>query len=346
MDEQRLTLYSHGSGCGCKIDPQILDRILGGSDSAFHDSRLLVGNDQRDDAAVLDLGDGTALISTTDFFMPIVDDPFDFGRIAAANAISDIYAMGGKPLLAVAILGWPVLQLPPEQAGRVLEGARKICEEAGIVLAGGHSIDSVEPFFGLAVNGRVRIEAIKQNNAARPGDMIYLTKPLGVGIYSTANKLDRIREGDMDKARDVMITLNGLGEKLADYSWVHAMTDVTGFGLLGHLLEVCQASQVSAQLQFGQIPCIDREALDYYIRMQCVPAATERNWASLSDQVSPISVAARQLLCDPQTSGGLLITVAPEATEEFEALTAIEGLHLQPIGRIMSKSDLVIEVVE
>ncbi|MCF8236691.1 MAG: selenide, water dikinase SelD [Saprospiraceae bacterium] len=346
MDEQRLTLYSHGSGCGCKIDPNILDRILAGNDSTLKDGRLLVGNDQRDDAAVLDLGDGSALISTTDFFMPIVDDPYDFGRIAAANAISDIYAMGGKPLIAVAILGWPVLQLAPELAGKVLAGARKICQEAGIVLAGGHSIDSVEPFFGLAVNGRVRIEDIKQNNAAREGDIIYLTKPLGVGIYSTANKLDRIRAGDMEKARDVMIMLNGVGEKLASHSWVHAMTDVTGFGLLGHLLEVCQASQVSAQLQFDDIPCMDREALDYYLRMQCVPAASERNWASLSGQVSPVSLPARQLLCDPQTSGGLLITIDPEHTLDFEALTEQEGLQLQPIGRIRSVRTPVIEVME
>ncbi len=346
MDEQRLTLYSHGSGCGCKIDPQILDRILNVHAPPFRDSRLLVGNEQKDDAAVLDMGDGTALISTTDFFMPIVDDPFDFGRIAAANAISDIYAMGGEPLMAIAILGWPVLQLPPELAGKVLEGARIICQEAGIVLAGGHSIDSVEPFFGLAVNGRVPIANIKKNSTAQPGDVIYLTKPLGVGILSTANKLDRLKEGDLDKARNVMISLNKLGGKIACHDWVHAMTDVTGFGLLGHLLEVCQASQVRARITLDSIPFIDREALDYYLKMQCVPAATERNWSSLSDEISPIATTTRQLLCDPQTSGGLLITVDPGSTSSFEAFAVQEGYALYPIGQMISEGTHTIEVVE
>lgn len=345
MDDQRLTLYSHGSGCGCKIDPNVLDQILGGTSGFPTDPMLLVGNEHRDDAAVFDLGDGSALISTTDFFMPIVDDPFDFGRIAASNAISDIYAMGGKPLLAIAILGWPVQQLPPELASRVIEGAQTICKEAGIVLAGGHSIDSVEPFFGLAVNGRVAIRDIKQNQGAKVGDKIYLTKPLGVGIYSTANKLDRLRDGDLEKACNVMVALNKIGEELGRHSWVHAMTDVTGFGLLGHLLEICKASKVSARIQYNTVPLIDRDALAYYQRMQCVPAATARNWSSAQPFVNDIPMAIWQILSDPQTSGGLLVSVDSKAQQSIENIATAHGLSLHPIGEITEESIPLIEII-
>ena len=344
METQRLTLYSHGSGCGCKIDPAILNRILAGNESEQEDPRLLVGNIQRDDAAVMDLGDGTALISTTDFFMPIMDDPYDFGRIAAANAISDIYAMGGKPMIAIAILGWPVNQLPPELAGRVMEGARAICREAGIPLAGGHSIDSVEPFFGLAVNGRVAIAHIKRNEGARVGDLIYLTKPLGVGIMTTASKLDRLRHGDLEKAREVMVSLNSLGEALGEYDWVHAMTDVTGFGLIGHLLEICKASGVSSVLELDSIPLIDKEALSFYLRMQCAPAAAAKNWTSFSDHVNEIDKDTQALLSDPQTSGGLLICVDPHEQEAFEVVARAYDLALQPIGYIQPSSHPLIHV--
>lgn len=345
MDDQRLTLYSHGSGCGCKIDPTILDQILGGTSRFLSEPKLLVGNEHRDDAAVFDLGDGTALISTTDFFMPIVDDPFDFGRIAASNAISDIYAMGGKPLLAIAILGWPVQQLPPAMASRVIEGAQTICKEAGIVLAGGHSIDSVEPFFGLAVNGRVAIQDIKRNQGARVGDKIYLTKALGVGIYSTANKLDRLRAGDLEKACNVMVALNEIGGVLGCHSWVHAMTDVTGFGLLGHLLEICKASHVSARIQYNNVPLIDPEALAYYQRMQCVPAATARNWSSVQPFVNEIPKAIWEILSDPQTSGGLLVTVDAGAQQLLEDIGAEHGLSVHPIGEITEKSSPLMEIV-
>lgn len=346
METERLTLYSHGSGCGCKIDPGILNRILAGNESEPDDPRLLVGNTFRDDAAVIDLGDGTALISTTDFFMPILDDPFDFGRIASANAISDIYAMGGHPLMAVAILGWPVNQLAPELASRVMVGARSICREAGIPLAGGHSIDSVEPFFGLAVNGRVDIDHIKRNAGAQAGDLIYLTKPLGIGIMTTASKLDRIREGDLEKVRDVMIGLNRMGEALGEQEWVHALTDVTGFGLIGHLLEICKASDVSAVLDLHSIPLIDQEALRYYLRMQCAPAAAEKNWASFSGEVNQISKETQALLSDPQTSGGLLVCVAPDASQDFERLANSYHLTLRPIGSVHSLSQPLITVVE
>jgi selenide,water dikinase len=238
----KLTQYSHGAGCGCKISPAILDKILHSPIAAPADARLLVGNDKRDDAAVLDLGNGTALISTTDFFMPIVDDPFDFGRIASANAISDVYAMGGKPVLAIAILGWPIDKLPPEVAQKVLEGARSICAEAGITLAGGHSIDCPEPVFGLAVNGMVNIAELKQNSTATAGCKLYLTKALGVGILSTAQKRGILKPEDAAIALKSMVTLNKPGARFATIEGVKAMTDVTGFGLLGHLSEMCEVN--------------------------------------------------------------------------------------------------------
>src|ERR1700712_3892815 len=235
QNEIKLTRYSHGAGCGCKISPAILDEILRSTQSFPVDPRLLVGNDKRDDAAVLDLGNGTALVSTTDFFMPIVDDAYDVGRIASANAISDVYAMGGKPILAIAILGWPIAHLPPGVARKVLEGSRVICAEAGITLAGGHSIDCPEPVFGLAVNGIVPITHLKRNATGEAGCRLYLTKPLAVGILSTAQKKGVLLPEDARVALKSMVTLNSLGEKFGNMSQVKAMTDVTGFGLLGHL---------------------------------------------------------------------------------------------------------------
>ena len=234
-EEIKLTQYSHGAGCGCKISPAVLDQILHSSIKHAADPALLVGNNTRDDAAVLDLGNGTALISTTDFFMPIVDDAYDFGRIASANAISDVYAMGGKPVLAIAILGWPIDKLSPEVAQKVLEGSRSICAEAGITLAGGHSIDSPEPIFGLAVNGMVAIQHLKQNSTASAGCKLYLTKALGVGILTTAQKKGILKPEHAAIAPKSMSMLNKIGETLGRLDYVKAMTDVTGFGLLGHL---------------------------------------------------------------------------------------------------------------
>ena len=252
----KLTQYSHGAGCGCKISPAILDKILHSPVASAPDARLLVGNDKRDDAAVLDLGNGTALISTTDFFMPIVDDPFDFGRIASANAISDVYAMGGKPVLAIAILGWPIDKIPPEVAQRVLEGSRAICAEAGITLAGGHSIDCPEPVFGLAVNGIVNIPHLKQNSTAMAGCRLYLTKALGVGILSTAQKRGLLLPVDAAIALKSMTTLNSLGALFGQMEYIKAMTDVTGFGLLGHLAEMCEGSGLAAVIDFDKVPVI------------------------------------------------------------------------------------------
>ena len=257
----KLTAYSHGAGCGCKISPAVLDAILPEGAGAFKDARLLVGNQMRDDAAVWQIDQQQSLIATTDFFMPIVDDPFDFGRVAAANAISDVYAMGGNPVLALAILGWPVKLLPIELAGKVLEGARAICAEAGISLAGGHSIDTPEPIFGLAVNGLVATKNLKKNATALPGCHLYLTKPLGVGIISTAQKKDIATKQHTAAALDSMITLNQAGALFGKLDYVTAMTDVTGFGLLGHLKEMCQGSGVNGVVEFNKVPLLVRSCL-------------------------------------------------------------------------------------
>jgi selenide, water dikinase len=314
----KLTQYSHGAGCGCKISPAILDKILHSHVVAPVDPRLLVGNDKRDDAAVLDLGNGTALISTTDFFMPIVDDAYDFGRIASANAISDVYAMGGKPVLAIAILGWPIDKLPPEVAQRVLEGARAICAEAGITLAGGHSIDCPEPVFGLAVNGLVHTDQVKQNSTAVAGCQLYLTKALGVGILSTAQKRGLLLADDAALALKSMTTLNKLGETLGKLAYVKAMTDVTGFGLLGHLAEMCEGSGLSAVIEYAKVPVI--ASLPYYLDQNSFPGGTQRNWNSYGQKIGPLSDRQRYVLADPQTSGGLLVAVAEDGVDDFEKL--------------------------
>ncbi|HXD77078.1 MAG TPA: selenide, water dikinase SelD [Puia sp.] len=317
MDIQ-LTKYSHGAGCGCKISPAILDKILHSQQRFPADPRLIVGNDTRDDAAVWDLGNGQVLISTTDFFMPIVDDAFDFGRIASANAISDVYAMGGRPVLAIAILGWPVDKLSPETARRVLEGARTVCADAGITLAGGHSIDCPEPVFGLAVNGVAATSSIRKNSTATAGCDLYLTKPLGVGILSTAQKRGLLEPEDAALALKTMTTLNKLGEALGSIAGVTAMTDVTGFGLLGHLAEMCEGSGLSASIDFQKIPVI--ASIGKYLDQGCIPGGTHRNWASYGQKVSLSADEQRPVLADPQTSGGLLIAVRPESAVEVESL--------------------------
>ena len=334
MQDIKLTEYSHGAGCGCKIAPAVLDTILAQTAAGPDFPQLLVGNHERDDAAVYDLGDGTAVITTTDFFMPIVDDPETFGRIAATNAISDVYAMGGTPLVAIAILGWPVNQLPPEVAGRVVEGGRQACAAAGIPLAGGHSIDSPEPIFGLAVTGRVATDRLKKNGGARTGDRLYLTKPLGVGILSTAQKKKKLRAADAHLATEQMVRLNKVGVDLAALPAVHAMTDVTGFGLLGHLTEMCRASALGATVRLDAVPLIDRGVLDYYLGEGCVPGGTRRNWDSYGHHVGSLSERARFLLADPQTSGGLLCAVDPAGADEFEQTCAAAGHPVSPLGEI------------
>jgi selenide,water dikinase len=281
---------------------------------------------------VYDLGDGQGLISTTDFFMPIVDDPHDFGRIAATNAISDVYAMGGTPLMAIAILGWPLEKLPPAVAGRVVEGGRRACADAGIALAGGHSIDNPEPIFGLAVSGRVPLSMLKKNSTAKAGDLLYLTKPLGVGILGTAGKKGLLTPEHARLHTDTMCQLNSVGPQVVGVEGVTAMTDVTGFGLLGHLLEMCEGSGVAATVSFAQVPIL-APAADYAAK-GAVPGATARNWDSYGHNVGPITEAQRLLLCDPQTSGGLLIAVRPEAKEQLLLVLSQAGLHLEVLGEL------------
>jgi len=294
---------------------------------------------------VYNLDNGTALISTTDFFTPIVDDAFDFGRIASANAISDVYAMGGKPILAIAILGWPVGKLPPDVAQKVIEGSRSICAEAGISLAGGHSIDSLEPIFGLAVSGLVTIENIKQNNLAKEGDYIFLTKGLGVGILTTAEKKGILKEEHKGIAAKQMMQLNKTGEKLGAIIGVSAMTDVTGFGLLGHLIEMAEGSGLSAAIEFNNIPLIIDD-LKNYINQQCMPGGTTRNWDSYGDKVGNISDYQKAILADPQTSGGLLIAVNEDSVEKIKQLLVTEGIkHVTPIGRFEKQSEVVITIL-
>lgn len=349
MDPVKLTQYSHGAGCGCKIAPAVLDTILQSRLQYADNKQLLVGNSSKDDAAVYDLGNGTALISTTDFFTPIVDDAFAFGRIAGANAISDVYAMGGKPLLAIAILGWPVEKLPAELAQQVLEGAREICAEAGIPLAGGHSIDSPEPIFGLAVSGLVAIDQLKQNSTARQGDLLLLTKPLGVGVLSTAQKRNVLKEEHLPLMLKQLGTLNKAGEALGKIKGVHAMTDVTGFGLLGHLIEMAEGSGLSAELIYQQVPML--AAAKEYLSQRMVPDATYRNWNAYSSKVgfgAGVNVMeAFTLLPDPQTNGGLLIAVDPASLAEVQELLQQLGLadYTNPIGVMKGVGEKVVTVL-
>jgi len=344
MENIQLTKYSHGAGCGCKISPKILDEILSTNFAMPDNKNLLVGNHSKDDAAVYDMGNGTALISTTDFFMPIVDDPYEFGRIASANAISDVYAMGGKPALAIAILGWPINILPPSVAQKVIEGSRSICAEAGIPLAGGHSIDSPEPIFGLAVNGFVAIENIKQNNTAQAGDILFLTKPLGVGILTTAEKKGILKSEHIGVAAKQMMQLNKIGELLGKLKGVNAMTDVTGFALLGHLVEMAEGSNLSAVIDFNHVPTIND--LDFYIDQKSIPGGTFRNWDSYGEKIGTITEYQKAILADPQTSGGLLVAVAPNAVEDVTNLLYQNGLEkfALPIGYLTRKSEKFITI--
>lgn len=330
-----LTQYSHGAGCGCKISPKVLDEILAHQEPKSLFPSLLVGNEERDDAAVVDLGDGTGIISTTDFFMPIVDDATDFGRIAAVNAISDVYAMGGTPLVAIAILGWPIGKLPASVANQVVAGGRKACEEAGIPLAGGHSIDAPEPIFGLAVTGRVPLSNLKKNGGAQEGDLLYLTKGLGVGILSTAQKKGKITPEHHQLAMQSMTQLNKIGALLGGRPEVHALTDVTGFGLLGHLTELCEASQLSAKIDFEMVPFLDRLVLEHYLSEACIPGGTLSNWDSYGHKIGPLPDLQRNLLADPQTSGGLLVAVAPDSQAGFESWMASQQHQVSPIGKLV-----------
>ncbi len=335
----RLTEFSKGAGCGCKISPKGLKEILTGAETSPH-GKLLVGNNHGDDAAAYDLGNGDALIASTDFFMPVVDDAEAFGKIAAANAISDIYAMGGKPIVALAIMGWPD-KIPASEARRVMTGAREICEKAGIALAGGHSIESEEPIFGLSVNGIVAIENLKKNNAAEEGDYILLSKPLGLGILSTAQKRKIMEEEDVSFLTAEMTKLNSIGEQIGGVTEVTAMTDVTGFGLAGHLTEMAEGSNLTAVVKYSDIPIYQR-AINY-LKQRSIPDATYRNWQSYADKIELAKgidiMEAFSLLPDPQTNGGLLISVRENGLSKVKEIFEKNGLrdYAKTIGRFELK---------
>ncbi|MCL1825727.1 MAG: selenide, water dikinase SelD [Betaproteobacteria bacterium] len=335
IEKIRLTQFSHGGGCGCKIAPAVLSEMLARLPAGGSPPELLIGTRTSDDAAVYRLNDQQALIATTDFFMPIVDDPFDFGRIAAANALSDIYAMGGSPILALALVGMPIGKLPLEVIGQVLEGGASMCREAGIPVAGGHSIDSVEPIYGLAAMGLAHPEKVKSNAGAKPGDVLILGKPLGIGVLSAALKSGRLDEAGYQAMIAVTTQLNRVGMKLGLRDDVHAMTDVTGFGLLGHLLELCRGSGCCAELAFEVLPVI--EMARGLAQEGVKTGASARNWSSYGDEVTLRDVAPWQqvLLTDPQTSGGLLVACAAEAATEVLALFHAEAYAAAAeIGRL------------
>jgi len=339
-NEFRLTQFSPGAGCGCKIAPKELEVILKCEGEQMHFAELLVGNESKDDAAVYDIGNGKAVISTTDFFTPIVDDARDFGRIAATNAISDVYAMGGRPIMAIAILGWSLDKLPAELAREVVEGAREVCAAAKIPLAGGHSVNIATPIFGLAVTGIVRSEQVKKNNSAEAGCKIFLTKPLGIGLVTTAEKRGVVKPEDAAEAVRLMTTLNLAGADFAELSGVRALTDVTGFGLLGHAIEMAEGSDVQMVLKFSKLPRIAN--VNSYIAQGCMPGGTARNWSSYGHKTA-INVAnedeekVKALVCDPQTSGGLLIAAMPNAVDDLKKAAQKTNTAIFEIGYLEEK---------
>ena len=328
MSEVKLTQLSHGSGCGCKIAPALLQQILGEAKEKLPYANLLVGTETSDDAAVYRLNDQQAVIATTDFFMPIVDDPFDFGRIAATNALSDVYAMGGTPIMALAIVGMPVDKLPVGAIRAILQGGESICLAAGIPLAGGHSIDSTEPIYGLVAIGIVHPDRLKKNSGARAGDKLILGKGLGIGVLAQALKKGALSAGGYAQLIATTTQLNTVGSALSGLDSVHALTDVTGFGLLGHLLEMCRGAGLAAGLQFGQVPVLS-EALPL-AQQGYGPGAIERNLASYGNEVDfavHLEIWQRRILADAQTSGGLLVSVAPEAADEVLAMFRSSGFE-------------------
>ena len=332
----RLTEFSHGGGCGCKIAPAVLSEILAATPIRGLPKDLLVGTETADDAAVYRLNDAQALVATTDFFTPIVDDPFDFGRIAATNAISDVYAMGGRPIFALAIVGMPLDKLPLAVIGAILQGGESVCAAAGIPVAGGHSIDTLEPIYGLVALGLVHPAKVKRNSGAKAGDLLVLGKPLGIGILSAALKKGKLSAAGYARMLELTTQLNRPGQALAELDGVHALTDVTGFGLAGHLLEICRGSKLSATVQFDALPVIP-EALDW-ARQGVATGASDRNWSGYGTDVqlaADFPAWKRKLLTDPQTSGGLLVACSPQSREEVLAIFAAGGFgEARVIGRL------------
>lgn len=333
----KLTQYSKASGCGCKIAPAVLEEIIGGCKQTITFKNLLVGNETKDDAAVYELEDGNCVISTTDFFTPIVDDAFDFGKISACNAISDVYAMGGKPLMAVAILGWPVEKIPANIAQQVLKGAQEICTLAGIPLAGGHSVDTQEPLFGLAVTGLVKKDHIKKNNSVKENDVLYLTKPLGIGVLSTALKRGLLKDEDYKILIEQTTVLNTIGEKVSHFSYVNAMTDVTGFGFAGHLLEMLNGTDYSAVIKKEALPVINtaKELAKQFV----FPDNTTRNYNAQAKRIAGMTDLDFILYCDPQTSGGLLFSVSAEHEQEMDLFLNSRQQFFAKVGHIVAKQE-------
>ncbi|MGE5639942.1 MAG: selenide, water dikinase SelD [Clostridia bacterium] len=340
----RLTQFSHGGGCGCKIAPAVLSEILAATPVRGLPKELLVGTETADDAAVYKLNDTQALVATTDFFTPIVDDPFDFGRIAATNAISDIYAMGGRPIMALAIVGMPLEKLPVSVIGRILEGGESVCAKAGIPIAGGHSIDTLEPIYGLVALGLVHPDKVKRNSSAKAGDLLILGKPLGVGILSAALKKGKLSEAGYATMLDWTTRLNTPGQALADMPAVHALTDVTGFGLAGHLLEICRGSKLGAELSFQQIPIV--EEAKQFAEQGIATGASDRNWSGYGQDVRlprDFPEWKKKILTDPQTSGGLLVACAEEAKERVLGEFRKHGfMAASVIGRLSAGDPAII----
>ena len=337
METIKLTQFSHGGGCGCKIAPAVLEEMLSGMPPGIVPAELLVGTDNADDAAVYRVNDHQAVVATTDFFTPIVDDPYDFGRIAATNALSDVYAMGGEPIMALAVVGMPLDKLPQEVIGRILEGGASVCRDAAIPVAGGHSIDVLEPIYGLVGIGLVHPLEVKTNAGAKPGDILMLTKPLGIGVLSAALKKGLLDEAGYDEMMAWTTLLNRVGVRLAKLEAVHAVTDVTGFGLAGHLLEVCRASELRAEISLGATPFIERAAA--FAQRGTATGASARNWSSYGEAVmlaEGVEDWQRVLLTDPQTSGGLLIACDPQAVDEVrELVREVQNTEAQVIGRLL-----------
>lgn len=340
MDKILLTQFSKSGGCGCKIAPAVLRNILKDQPKGSSNAAILVGFDTFDDAAVVAINDTDCIITTTDFFTPIVDGAFDFGCIAAANAISDVYAMGGKPITAISVLGFPVDKLPIEIVREIMAGAQKTCRDAGISIAGGHSIDAPEPFFGLCVTGIIKKQNIKRNNTARAGNKLYLTKPLGTGVYSAAMKKGLLADEDYKTFFANTSQLNAIGEILGTLPYVRAMTDVTGFGLLGHLTEMCEGSNVSAEILTQNIPLLPN--LKTYTDQSCTPGNTFRNWNANEDKVHGITPETFLILNDPQTNGGLLIAVEEEFETEFMEVLKSNNCPIHCIGKLVESASFKI----
>jgi len=345
MTEIRLTSFSHGGGCGCKIPPNVLTDILRNARTPLVPPHLMVGIETGDDAAVYKLNDNQALVATTDFFMPIVDDPYDFGRIAATNAISDVYAMGGKPMMALALVGMPIDKLPVEIIRGILDGGESVCREAQVAIAGGHTIDSVEPIYGLVVMGLVHPDKVKTNRGARAGDQLILGKPLGVGVLSAAIKKNRLDGAGYRELVASTTKLNTPGPLLSELLAVHAMTDVTGFGLLGHLLPLCRNANLRAEIVMDRIPLLPR--VEEMAGAGFVTGASARNWASYGGEVSlgSVGTARKALLTDPQTSGGLLVACAPEAANDVLSIFRREGFDRAAVIGELSEGAAQVVVV-